>query len=226
MRNSSDEPERELFPLSWLSQYGYCPRRCGLLAIDQLWEESADTASGRAQHNRVHTARIERRGAQISLFELPVFSRSLGVSGKCDCVEANLSDSGVPLPYGSGKYALYPVEYKHGVVRDETEYHVQLCAQAICLEEQFGAVIPAGAIFYIGAHRRDEVLFTPELRALTHQIAADVAGMLTTAAVPPAVYSAKCRKCSLFDSCSPKLKSSARSYCRSVWSAATEDNGI
>ena len=226
MRNSSDEPERELFPLSWLSQYGYCPRRCGLLAIDQLWEESADTASGRAQHDRVHTARIERRGARLSLFELSVFSRSLGVSGKCDCVEADLSDSGVPLPYGAGKYTLYPVECKHGVVRDETEYQVQLCAQAICLEEQFGAGIPAGAIFYIGAHRRDEVLFTPELRALTYQIAASVMDMLTSATVPPAVYSAKCRKCSLLDSCSPKLKSSARSYCQSVWSAAAEGHEI
>lgn len=226
MRNCSDESERELFPLSWLSQYGYCPRRCGLLAIDQVWEESADTASGRAQHDRVHTARIERRGAHISLFELPVFSHSLGVSGKCDCVEADLSDNGVPLPYGLGKYTLYPVEYKHGVVRDETEYHVQLCAQAICLEEQFGAAIPAGAIFYIGAHRRDEVLFTPELRALTYQIAAGVAGVLTSATVPPAVYGAKCRKCSLLDFCSPKLKSSARSYCQSVWRDATEDNGI
>ena len=224
MRNSSDEPERELFPLSWLSQYGYCPRRCGLLAIDQLWEESADTASGRAQHDRVHTARIERRGARLSLFELPVFSRSLGVSGKCDCVEADLSDSGVPLPYGAGKYTLYPVEYKHGVVRDETEYQVQLCAQAICLEEQFGAGIPAGAIFYIGAHRRDEVLFTPELRALTAQIAAGVMDLLRSATVPPAVYGAKCRKCSLLDSCSPKLKSSARSYCQSVWKEVAGEN--
>lgn len=226
MRNCSDESERELFPLSWLSQYGYCPRRCGLLAIEQVWEENADTASGRAQHGRVHTARIERRGTRLSLFELPVFSRSLGVSGKCDCVEAELSDHGVPLPYGSGKYTLYPVEYKHGLVRDETEYQVQLCAQAMCLEEQFGAAIPSGAIFYIGAHRRDEVLFTPELRALTRQIADNVFNLLISATVPPAVYSAKCRRCSLLDSCNPKLKRSAQSYCHSVWREATEDQGI
>lgn len=225
MRNCSDKPDQELFPLSWLSQYGYCPRRCGLLAIDQVWEESSDTASGRAQHDRVHTARVERRGEHISLFALSVFSHNLGVSGKCDCVEADLSGSGVPIPYGSGKYVLYPVEYKHGVVRDETEYHVQLCAQAICLEEQFGAKIPAGAIFYIGAHRRDEVLFTPELRALTYQISADIRDMLTAETVPSAVYSAKCHKCSLLDACSPKMKRSAKFYCQSLWRTATEEDG-
>lgn len=226
MQNCSDKSGQELFPLSWLSQYGYCPRRCGLLAIDQVWEENADTASGRVQHDRVHTARVERRGEHISLFELPVFSRSLGVSGKCDCVEANASDRGVPLPYGQGKYVLYPVEYKHGVVRNETEYHVQLCAQAICLEEQFGAEIPAGAIFYIGAHRRDEIRFTPELRALTYQTAAGVRDILTTETVPPAVYSAKCRRCSLLDFCSPKIKKSAQAYCQSLWSTAMEENAV
>ena len=121
MQSYSAESERELFPLSWLTQYGYCPRRCGLMALEQLWTESADTAAGRAQHERVHTARIERRSGQMNLYELPVFSRSLGVNGKCDCVEALETPDGVELPYGQGRYRLYPVEYKHGVVhrRDE-----------------------------------------------------------------------------------------------------------
>lgn len=86
MRNCSAESERELLPLSWLAQYGYCPRRCALLALDQVWNENEFTAEGRAQHQRVHTARVERRGAQIFLYEQPVFSRTLGVSGLCDCV--------------------------------------------------------------------------------------------------------------------------------------------
>ena len=99
MQSYSAESERELFPLSWLTQYGYCPRRCGLMALEQLWTESADTAAGRAQHERVHTARIERRSGQMNLYELPVFSRSLGVNGKCDCVEALETPDGVELPY-------------------------------------------------------------------------------------------------------------------------------
>lgn len=108
MQSCSVEAEKDLFPLSWLTQYGYCPRRCGLLALEQLWTESADTAAGRAQHERVHTARIERRNGQMNLYELPVFSRSLGVNGKCDCVEAVEALDGVALPYGAGVIVFIP----------------------------------------------------------------------------------------------------------------------
>ena len=159
--------EEELFPLSWLTQYDYCPRRCGLLAIDQAWIENEYTASGRQQHRRVHKARVEKRGNHMELCELSVFSHSLGVNGKCDCVEAWEDPQGVALPYGDGRYRLYPVEYKHGTVRNESEYHIQLCAQAICLEEQFHCEIPRGAIFYIDAHRRDEVVLDESPRSQT-----------------------------------------------------------
>ncbi|MEG1407784.1 MAG: hypothetical protein RSD23_07985, partial [Ruthenibacterium sp.] len=83
----SSSAERELLPLSYLSQYGYCPRRCALLLLEQVWTENEYTAAGRAEHERVHTTRIERRGDLITLYEFPVFSRDLGVSGFCDCVE-------------------------------------------------------------------------------------------------------------------------------------------
>ncbi len=223
MQSCSVEAEKELFPLSWLTQYGYCPRRCGLLALEQLWTESADTAAGRAQHERVHTARIERRNGQMNLYELPVFSRSLGVNGKCDCVEAVEALDGIALPYGAGRYRLYPVEYKHGVVRDEEEYHIQLCAQAMCLEEQFGCVISTGAIFYINAHRRDEITLTAALREKTRQTAEAVAEMLFNQQVPEPHYSAKCKKCSMREECQPKLKRSAASYCNTLWETAQED---
>ena len=223
MQSYSAESERELFPLSWLTQYGYCPRRCGLMALEQLWTESADTAAGRAQHERVHTARIERRSGQMNLYELPVFSRSLGVNGKCDCVEALETPDGVELPYGQGRYRLYPVEYKHGVVRDEEEYQIQLCAQAMCLEEQLGCIIPAGAIFYINAHRRDEVALTESLREKTRQTAEAVAELLLCQEVPAPHYSAKCKKCSMREDCQPKLKRSAANYCRDLWETARED---
>ena len=209
--------EEELFPLSWLTQFGYCPRRCGLLAIDQVWEENEYTASGRLQHSRVHTSRIEKRGTNMELCELSVFSRQLGVNGKCDCVEVWEDLNGVPLPYGAGKYRLYPVEYKHGVVRDEFEYHIQLCAQAICLEEQFHCKIPTGAIFFINAHRRDEVQIDEGLRNQTYALAQDVKRMLRSGTVPTAAYSAKCRKCSMQDYCTPKMKQSAAQYCGRLW---------
>ncbi|MDO4316810.1 MAG: CRISPR-associated protein Cas4 [Lachnospiraceae bacterium] len=219
----SDEESRELFPLSWLSQYGYCKRRCSLLAMEQIWQENEYTAAGRLQHKRVHTGRTEQRGEAIHIFEMPVFSRRLGVSGFCDCVEAHPSPSCVPIPYGEGKYEFFPVEYKHGVVRDEEEYHLQLCAQAICLEERFDTQIPAGAIFFIDAHRRDEVLFSGELREKTWQMAKEITDLIESQKMIPAVYSAKCKKCSLRDACQPRTKRSSRSYNDCLWDEAVKE---
>ncbi len=217
----SSSADQELFPLSWLSQYGYCPRRCGLIALDQAWEENAETASGRSQHQRVHTARTERKGDDLFLYELSVFSRTLGINGKCDCVEAHVSPDGVPLPYGAGLFRLYPVEYKHGVVRQEEEYSIQLCAQAMCREEQFGCTIPAGAIFYINSHRRSEVLLDPALRDKTVETAQAIRAMLEQETLPAGRYSAKCKKCSMQSICQPKWKRTAKGYCQSLWDLTT-----
>lgn len=223
MQSFSENDSRELFPLSWLSQYGYCKRRCSLLALEQIWQENEYTAAGRMQHKRVHTGRTEQRGDTILIFEMPVFSRRLGVSGFCDCVEAHLSASGVSIPYGEEKYTFYPVEYKHGVVRKEEEYHLQLCAQAICLEERFDVQIPAGAIFFIDAHRRDEVLLSQELRKQTWKTAKEISDMVESQKSFPAVYSAKCKKCSLREACQPKIKRSAQSYSEGLWDEAVKE---
>lgn len=213
----SEDESMELFPLSWLSQYGYCKRRCSLLALEQIWQENEYTAAGRMQHKRVHTGRTEQRGDTVYIFEMPVFSRRLGVSGFCDCVEAYPSPSGAAVPFGKGKYTLYPVEYKHGVVRDEEEYHLQLCAQAICLEERFDVAIPAGAVFFIDAHRRDEVLLSQELREQTWKTAKEISDMVESQKPVPAAYSAKCKKCSLREACQPGIRRSARSYSEGLW---------
>lgn len=209
--------DRELVPLSWLSQYGYCPRRCGLLAIEQQWSENEETVSGSFQHQRVHNSRTEHHGRDLFLYEIDVYSYDLGVNGKCDCIEAHYDDSGVYLPYGDGRYTLYPIEYKHGVVRQEVEYQIQLCAQAMCLEEQFGCTIPIGAIFYIDSHRRDEVILDEKLRQNTLNTAEKVLEMVDNQTVPMGHYSPKCKKCSLYEICQPKLKHKAASYCAMLW---------
>lgn len=222
-QNFSDEESVELFPLSWLSQYGYCKRRCSLLALEQTWQENEYTAAGRVQHKRVHTARTEKRGDVIHIFEMPVFSRRLGVNGLCDCVEAHSSPQGVSIPYGEGKYMLYPVEYKHGVVRDEEEYHLQLCAQAICLEEHFNARLEKGAIFFVDAHRRDEVLFSEELREKTWETAKAVSRMIEEQEIISAVYGVKCKKCSMQEVCQPKMKHSVSRYSDGLWSEVMKE---
>ena len=143
--------EREYLPLSYLSQTDYCPRRVGLLLNERVWIESADTAKGRKEHEGVHTRRIERRGSQVRLFEYPVFSDMLGLSGKCDLIEAQENASGCQIPAVDFPVLLYPVEYKHGKLREEREYNIQLCAQAMCLEEMYHTTITEGAIFYLSS---------------------------------------------------------------------------
>ncbi len=214
--------EEEYLPLSWLSQATYCLRRAALLLNERLWMENADTAKGRDEHRRAHERRIERRGAQLKLFEYDVYSEQLRIWGKCDCVEAQRCEPGCRIPAADFPVCLYPVEYKHGSVREEPEYNIQLCAQAMCLEEMYHTHIPSGAIFFITAHRRLEVAFTSELRAKTKTAANALWKIRRTLKVPAAEYGRKCQRCSLKDLCMPKTASSAKAYCQTLAREAQE----
>lgn len=209
--------ELEYLPLSWLSQAGYCSRRAALLMNERLWLENADTARGRAEHENVHNQRTEKRGDHLKLYEYTVYSDSLRLLGKCDCIEAVRSESGCRIPGAEFPVQLYPVEYKHGTVRkEEEEYQVQLCAQAMCLEEMFHTSIPEGALFFISSHRRLTVSLDAALRRRTRELAQTLHTLRAELSVPAAVYGPKCRRCSLQDVCMPKVKTSARSYCQSL----------
>lgn len=126
--------------------------------------------------------------------------------GKCDCVEAQRCEPGCRIPAADFPVCLYPVEYKHGSVREEPEYNIQLCAQAMCLEEMYHTHIPSGAIFFITAHRRLEVAFTSELRAKTKTAANALWEIRRTLKVPAAEYGRKCQRCSLKDLCMPRRR--------------------
>lgn len=214
--------EEEYLPLSWLSQATYCLRRAALLLNERLWMENADTAKGRDEHRRAHERRIERRGDQLKLFEYDVYSEQLRIWGKCDCVEAQRCEPGCRISAADFPVCLYPVEYKHGSVREEPEYNIQLCAQAMCLEEMYHTHIPSGAIFFITAHRRLEVAFTSELRAKTKTAANALWEIRRTLKVPAAEYGRKCQRCSLKDLCMPKTASSAKAYCQTLAREAQE----
>ena len=213
-------------PLSRLSQAGYCLRRAALLTNEQVWTESADTAKGRAEHERVHTQRIERRGNGAKLYEFPVFSRTLGVAGKCDCIEAEADGAGCRVPALDFPVRLYPVEYKHGKLRSEREYEIQLCAQAMCLEEMFRTRIPEGAIYYITSHRRYSVPLTPQLRELVGKTIRQIDALRRSFSVPPAEPGAKCRACSIREHCLPGVQRSAVSYCTQLRREATEEDAL
>ncbi len=218
--------DREYLPLSSLSQAGYCLRRAALLINEQVWLENEDTAKGRAEHQRVHTQRVERRGDSLKLFENAVFSESLGLSGKCDCIEASRDEHGCRIPAAEFPVILYPIEYKHGSVREEPEYKIQLCAQAMCLEEMYQAVIPQGALFFISAHRRLEVSFDEALRCQVRQTAEALWRIRKSLSIPEAHYGPKCKRCSLADYCMPKIRHSAKEYCARVIAEATEDGDL
>lgn len=220
----SSSADRELLPLSWVSQWGYCPRRCGLLAIERLWQDNEYTAAGSISHTRAHETRMERRSGMILLYNLGVYSHDLGISGLCDCVEARETPGGAPLPFGTGRYALYPVEYKHGEVRDEPEYQMQLCAQAMCLEAQYGCTIERGALFFASDHRRDEIRLTDDLRRRTREAIDAVSRMVESGQIPRAVYGAKCRKCSMRDLCQPKMKPTSAAYNRQLLRHLTDED--
>lgn len=199
--------------LSQLAQAGYCLRRAALLINEDVWSENADTVKGREEHRNVHQQRIERRGDHVNLYEYEVFSDILEIRGKCDCVEAVKAEDGCTIPAVDFPVRLYPIEFKHGKLRDEEEYEIQLCAQAICLEKMYGTVITAGAIFYIASHRRLEIPFTAELRQKTLSTIEIVKRIRNEFYIPAAEYGPKCQKCSIKEICMPTLSRSARAYC-------------
>lgn len=213
-----DEPE--YLPLSWLSQISYCPRRAGLLLNERQWSESSDTAKGRSEHERVHTQRIEKRGDSAKLYEYTVFSDKLLVLGKCDCIEASYAEDGCLIPAVDFPVKLYPVEYKHGTLREEDSYQIQLCAQAICLEEMFHTTIPNAALFFTSSHRRLEVELDESLRKRTKSLAQQLHQIRQELSVPRESYGAKCKRCSLKDICMPKVKKSSGSYLSRLYAEA------
>ncbi|MCD5408259.1 CRISPR-associated protein Cas4 [Candidatus Bipolaricaulota bacterium] len=182
--------QEELVPISALQHYVYCPRQCALIHVEQIWEENIYTLRGRRAHERVETPEgIVREGIRVE-YALPLWSRRLGLVGRADVVEF---PDGVP----------YPVEHKVGPRRARHADEVQLCAQALCLEEMLGVGVPKGALFYRASRRRREVAFTPELRAEVEQVVQEVRDLLQRMSLPPPVADTRCRDCSLIGSCLP-----------------------
>ena len=207
----------KLIPLSYISQYCYCKRRVGLLMLEQQWNDSVDTAKGTMEHNNVHTSGQVKRSDICNITDMQVISREMNLVGKCDVVEAVESENGVEIGFiGNGRYHLYPIEYKHGKLRSEEEYELQLCGQAMCLEEMFSCKIEKGAIFYISSHRRKEIVLTEKLREKVKKISNELMLMLESSIVPEAVPSPKCQRCSLKDICMPETEKTIGSYMKKL----------
>lgn len=181
----------ELVPVSALQHYVYCPRQCALIHVERVWEENVYTLRGRRVHERADTPGAADRGDVRLERALPIWSERLGLIGQADVVEF--------LPDGTP----YPVEYKSGPRLARRADEVQLCAQAICLEEMFGRPVPRGALYYHGTRRRREIAFTNVLREEVERVIREVRHLLQQQQLPAPAGDRRCRHCSLFDTCLP-----------------------
>ena len=190
-----DQPD--YLPISMLNQLEYCERRFWLMYAQGEMEVNAPVLEGTQQHERAHDGGAERDGETTIHRRLYLWSDRLRLSGFADVVECRGDPSRSP--------ELTPVEYKHGRMGRWLNDHVQLCAQALCLEERTGRTVERGEIFYWGSRRREQVELTPELRARTEAAVARAFELLKVGQIPPPLdHRAKCRDCSLEGVCLPR----------------------
>jgi CRISPR-associated exonuclease Cas4 len=199
--------EDELLPLSGLSQITFCERRWALIHLESVWEENRFTAEGAQLHERAHSGEVESRPEVLVRRTLPLHSYRLGISGQADVVEFHRSEATDAIPIAGRKHHWkpYPVEYKRS--RDKAggiAYRIQLCAQAMCLEEMLQTHIPEGAILDINAKRRQEVRFDDSVRNEVIRLAEQMHRLYRERKTPAAILKKACRSCSLFDYCLPK----------------------
>lgn len=191
-------PETDPIPISALQHWAYCPRQCGLIHLEQAFEDNIHTARGQAVHHLVDAPGYEMQSGVKVERALPLWSDRLGLIGKADLVEFH--------PDGS----IYPVEFKHGRKRQKVHDDIQLAAQAMCLEDMLGRPVPQGAIYHASSRRRREVAITPELRAQVETTANAIRAMLASGVLPNPVNDERCRECSLKDICQPEALAATR----------------
>lgn len=205
--------EDDLLPVSALQHFMFCPRRCALVHIEQVWMENQFTVEGDILHERVDELGRESRATLVVSHGLGIRSLRLGITGKVDVVEFRLNadgQGGCLLIGKEGHWTPYPIEYKRGSPRRGFGDDIQVCAQALCLEEMLGCAVPAGAIFYASTRKRREIAFDAGLRAETTTAICGVRALMSAGITPPPDYGKKCDTCSLFDICQPKLPVSGK----------------
>ena len=206
--------ESDLLMISALQHLIFCERQCALIHLEGQWDENRFTAEGHVLHKRVDQSKSESRRDVRTASALRIRSLSLGLTGVADMVEFHQKPSAtdeaglviaVPLPNAAGLWAPFPVEYKRGHPKEHRADEVQLCAQALCLEEMLSVYIPAGALYYGETRRRADVVFDTELRQLTQDTANRLHQMLSSGITSPPFDTAHCSSCSLAGICRPDL---------------------
>lgn len=197
--------EDEFLLLSGIQHFAFCPRQWALIHIEQQWAENVKTIEGQHLHERVDDPFYKDSSNELIVWRsLNLISYKLGLTGRADVVEFKRSDTGIKLPGKAGNWTPYPVEYKRGKPKPDERDEVQLCAQAICMEEMFGAEIPEGALYYGEIRRRTVVQISLDLRAKVENYANEMHRLFEHGITPGPVYKPHCKSCSLVEICLPK----------------------
>ena len=207
--------EDDYLQISAIQHFAFCRRQWALIHVESQWAENYRTTDGHIFHERAHDASAsESRGNLVLLRGLRVFSPTLGISGECDVVELHADADGVSIPGREGRWQPFPVEYKRGKPNPYGADELQLCAQALCLEEMLCCRIPQGALFYGEPHRRTAVEFTAELRVRVEAMVKEMHQYMARGYTPTVKPQKGCNACSLKELCLPKLmkKLSVKKY--------------
>lgn len=211
--------EDDYLMISGIQHFRFCRRQWALIHIEQQWAENVHTVVGELMHEKVHDPYLKEKRKDVLIARaLPVFSRTMGLSGECDAVEFHRQEDGVKLFGHRGYYKIYPIEYKKGKPKETEEDILQLAAQAMCLEEMFSAEIKEGALFYGSTRRRKEVEITDSLRQQVRETAAEMHQYYDRRYTPRVKRNKRCKSCSLQDICMPELERtlSVEQYMRQI----------
>jgi CRISPR-associated exonuclease Cas4 len=209
--------EDDYQPIRALNDLLYCERRCALHRIENVWVDNAHTVAGTLDHKRADRPVDWKCADGREVHGIWLKSDRLRLVGKADVVEFHPQPGGPDVPF--------PIEYKRGKRKKWDNDDVQLCAQAMCLEEMIGVPVPRGAIFHVKTKRRRQVEFTPALREKTANTACRLHELIASGITPPPVLKPQCQGCSLSELCLPRLLAEANAintYMQSLWSIAPE----
>ncbi len=214
--------------MSGIQHFCFCRRQWALIHLEQQWKENQRTAEGRVQHERCHDDDFrEKRSGLLTVRGMRVVSHRLRLSGVCDVVEFRTDPAGVPLQGQEGLWLPMPVEYKHGSPKESDADRLQLCAQAMALEEMLVCDVPKGALYYAEARRRELVELTPELRQKAQAMANEMNAYFARGTTPKVKPGKHCNACSLKQVCLPALcrRADAAGYIRSHVHEKAEERG-
>ena len=198
--------QEDFLQLSGLQHFRFCRRQWALIHVENQWAENFRTVDEAIMHQNAHDSEFrESRGDRIITRGVSIFSPTLGVSGQCDVLEYHRGDCGIPIKDRDGLWQPYPVEYKRGSPREDTGDALQLCGQAMCLEEMLCCDIPEGALYYGEIRRRIPVTFTQELRQEVRDLLMQMHDLYRRGYTPKVKPTKSCNACSLKELCLPKL---------------------